>query len=82
MYYSFMNSVLLIFFVNFLWRTFREANIGNWSDTSLLMISFLSLNEVSKIKFVNILSIKETVLRVTLVDFVMKGKQPCAKIRL
>ena len=46
------------------------------------MIPFLSFNEVSKIKFVNILSIKETVLDVTLVGFVIKGMQPCAKIRL
>ena len=43
----------------------RETNTGKWSDTSLLMIPFLSFNEVSKIKFVNILSIKETVLDVT-----------------
>ena len=49
----------------------RETNTGKWSDTSLLMIPFLSFNEVSKIKFVNILSIKETVLDVTLVGFVV-----------
>ena len=48
----------------------RERNTGKWSDTSLLMIPFLSFNKVSKIKFVNILSIKETVLDVTLVGFV------------
>ena len=46
------------------------------------MIPFLSFNEVSKTKFVNILSIKETVLDVTLVGLVIKGMQPCAKIRL
>ena len=46
------------------------------------MIPFLSFNEVSKIKFVNILSIKETILDVTLVGFVIKGMQPYAKIRL
>ena len=39
------------------------------------MIPFLIFNEVSKIKFVNILSIKETVLDVTLVGFVIKGMQ-------
>ena len=57
----------------------RETNTGKSSDTSLLMIPFLSFYEVSKIKFVNILSIKETVLDVTLVGFVIKGS---AKIRL
>ena len=46
---------------------FRETNTGKWSDTSLVMIPFLSFNEVSKIKFVNILSIKETIFDVTLV---------------
>ena len=60
----------------------RETNTGKWSDTSLLMIPFLSFNEESKIRFVNILSIKDTVLDVTLVGFVIKGMQPCAKIRL
>ena len=53
----------------------RETNTGNQSDTSFLMIPFLIFNEVSKIKFVNILSIKETVLDVTLVGFVIKGMQ-------
>ena len=37
------------------------------------MIPFLSFNEVSKIKFVNILSIKETVFDVTPVGLVVKG---------
>ena len=37
------------------------------------MIPFLSFNEVSEIKFVNILSIKETVLDFTLAGFVIKG---------
>ena len=60
----------------------RETNTGKWSDTSLLMIPLLSFNEESKIRFVNILSIKDTVLDVTLVGFVIKGMQPCAKIRL
>ena len=46
------------------------------------MISFSSFNEVSKTKFVNKLSIKETVFDVTLVGLVIKGMQPCAKIRL
>ena len=46
------------------------------------MIPFLSFNEAPKIKFVNILSIKETVSDVTLVEFVIKGMQPCAKIQL
>ena len=46
---------------------FRGTNTGKWSDTSLVMIPFLSFNEVSKIKFVNILSIKETIFDVTLV---------------
>ena len=58
-----------------------ETNTGKWSNTSLLMIPFLSFNEASKIKFVNILSIKETVSDVTLVEFVIKGTQPCAKIQ-
>ena len=44
--------------------------------------TFLIFNEVSKIKFVNILLIKETALDVTLNGFVIKGTQPCAKIRL
>ena len=59
-----------------------ETNTGKWSNTSLLMIPFLSFNEAPKIKFVNILSIKETVSDVTLVEFVIKGMQPCAKIQL
>ena len=46
------------------------------------MIPFLSFNEVPKTKFVNTLSTKETVLDVTLVGPVIKGMQPCAKIRL
>ena len=45
------------------------------------MIPFLSFNEVSKIKFVDELSIKETVFDVTLVGFVYPGMQTCAKIR-
>ena len=44
------------------------------------MIPFLSFNVVAKTKFVNILSIKEAVLDVTLVGLVMKGMQPRAKI--
>ena len=56
--------------------------MGKWSETSLLMISFFSFNEVSKTKFVNILSIKKTVLVVTLVGLVIKEMQPCAKIQL
>ena len=52
---------------------FRETNTEKWSDTSLVMIPFLSFNEVSKIKFVNILSIKETVFDVTPVGLVVKG---------
>ena len=40
------------------------------------MISFSSFNEVSKTKFVNKLSIKETVFDVTLVGLVIKGMQP------
>ena len=60
----------------------RETNAGKWSGTSLLMIPFLSFNEVSKIKFVNALSIKETVLDVTLVGFVIKWMQLSAKIQL
>ena len=46
------------------------------------MISFLSFNKVSKIKFVNILSVKETVLDITLVGSVIKGMQQYAKIWL
>ena len=45
------------------------------------MILFFSFNEVSKIKFVNILSIKETIFDVTLVGLVIKRMQPCAKVR-
>ena len=45
------------------------------------MIPFLSFIEVSKIKFAEILSNKETVFDVTLVVHVNKGTQPCAKIR-
>ena len=37
---------------------------------------------MSKIKFVNTLPIKETVLDVTLVGFAIKEMQPCAKNRL
>ena len=59
-----------------------ETNTGKWSNKSLLMIPFLSFNEASKIKFVNVLSIKGTVSDVTLVGFVIKGMQPCAKIQL
>ena len=51
---------------------FRETNIEKWPE-SFLMIPFLSFNEVSKIKFVNILSIKETVFDVTPVGLVVKG---------
>ena len=46
------------------------------------MIPFLSFNEVSKIKVVNKLSIKETVFDITLADLVIKELQPCAKIQL
>ena len=60
----------------------RETNPGKWWDTSILIFPFLSFNEVSKIKFVSILSIKETVWDVTLVGIVIKGMQPCAKIQL
>ena len=42
--------------------------------------SLLSFNKVSKIKFVNILSVKETVFDVTLIGLVIKEMQPCAKI--
>ena len=55
---------------------------GKWSDRSLLMISFLIFNKVQKLKFVNTLSIKESVLDVTLLDSVIKGMQPCANIQL
>ena len=51
---------------------FRETNREKWPE-SFLMIPFLSFNEVSKIKFVNILSIKETVFDVTPVGLVVKG---------
>ena len=50
--------------------------------TSFLMIPFSSCNKFSQTNFVNILSIKETVLDVTLVGFVLKGMQLCANIRL
>ena len=63
-------------------RELRETNTRKLSETLLLMIPFLSFNEVPKTKFVNILSTKETVLDVTLVGPVIKGMQPCAKIRL
>lgn len=43
------------------------------------MILFLSFIEVSKIKFVEILSNKEIVFHVTLVVLVNKGAQPRAK---
>ena len=46
------------------------------------MIPCLSFNEVSKTRYVNILSIKETVFDVTLVDLVFKGMQPCTKCGL
>ena len=46
------------------------------------MIPFLSFNEVSKTRFVNVLPIKETALDVTLVGLVIKGLKPCAKIQL
>ena len=46
------------------------------------MIPIFSFNEVSKIKLVNILSIKETVFDVNLVGLVIKGMQPFAKIPL
>ena len=52
---------------------FRETNTGKWSHASLLKTRFLSFNDVPKIKFVNILSIKETVLDATLVGLVIKG---------
>ena len=75
----------IVIFWYFLWifdGEHRERSTGKWSDTWFLMIPFLSFNEVSKIKFLNILSIKETGLDVTLVGFVIKRMQPCAKIRL
>ena len=59
---------------------FRETNTGKWSDISLLMIPFLSFNKVSKIKFVNTFSIKETVFAVAVVGLVIKKMQPFAKI--
>ena len=40
------------------------------------MAPFLSFNEIPKKKFVNILSIKETVFDVTLVGLVIKEMQP------
>ena len=43
------------------------------------MIPFLSFTEVSKVKFVNILSTKETIFDVTLVGLIIKIMQPCAK---
>ena len=46
------------------------------------MIFFLSFNKVQKLKFVNTLSIKESVLDVTLLVSVIKGMQPCANIQL
>ena len=44
------------------------------------MIPFLSFNKVSKIRFVNTFSIKETVFAVTAVGLVTKKMQPFAKI--
>ena len=91
---SVLNAIRLVSCITLLWIVIfwcslwifdgehRETNTGKWSDTSLLMIPFLSFNEVSKIKFVNILSIKETVLDVTVVSFVINGMQPWAKIPL
>ena len=54
----------------------------NGPTQQFLIIPFLSFNEASKIKFVNILSIKEPVFDVTLVGLVSKRMQPCAKILL
>ena len=44
------------------------------------MIPFLSFNKVSKIRFVNTFSIKETVFAVAVVGLVTKKMQPFAKI--
>ena len=71
--------VIITYFVS--WEH-KETNTGKWSDMSLSMIPFLSFHELSKKKLVTTLSIKETVLDITLVYFVVKGMQPCAKIRL
>ena len=79
MHYFFVSGNTLIFFYKSFMRNL-EKHIGKWSDTSLLMISFLSSNEVSKIQFANKLPIKETVFDVTLVGLVIRGMQPCAKI--
>ena len=49
-------------------------------QTFLLMIPFFSFNKASKIKFVNISSIKESVFDVTLIGLVNKEMQLCAKI--
>ena len=68
-----LNAIKLVSCITLLWVVIfwcclwifdgehREINTEKWPDTQLLMISFLSFNKVSKIKFVNILSIKETV---------------------
>ena len=83
---SLLNAIRLVSYITLLWIVIfwyslwifdgehKETNTGKWSDTSFLMILFLRFNEVSKIKFVNILPIKETVLDVTLVGFVIKAR--------
>ena len=81
MHHFSVNSNPLIFFLNFD-EELREANSGKWSDTSLLMIPFLSFNEVSNMKFENILQIKETVFDVNPVVLFIKKMEPYAKIRL
>ena len=50
-----------------------EKQIHEYGQTIILIIPFLSFGEVSKIKLVNILSIKETVCDVTLIDLITKG---------
>ena len=50
-----------------------EKQIHEYGQTIILIIPFLSFGEVSKIKLVNILSIKETVCDVTLIGLITKG---------
>ena len=67
-------KIFLIFFIlQFFDEKFRDVNTGKWSDTSLLMNPFLSFNKVSKMKFMNILSVKYNVLDVSLVGLAIKG---------
>ena len=72
MHYSFANGKFL-FFLRIFDEEFTKTNTETLSDTLLLIILFFSFNDVSKIEFVNILSVKETLFDAALNGLVITG---------